>query len=300
MKEKGKGVRPLVTEINQVSTLKNPEISEVNQLITALQKKKNLSFKLNKGMIAEENPYVNHILYRNQGVLLGYMLLSAYDPQELEVTTVFDGTQQEFMLMYTCLKQYGKEKNNKNCLFIVDQEDTLLTSIIKELEIPYAFSEYHMGFNQDHLTTFNKTKSLELLDAQESDREIIVRLNEERFDNQEITTKELMEVELEGIQLVRVNGEIVGKLKVDNYQGEVGIYGFMVAPHIRGQGVGRATLEAVITTIYKNKIDKLYLEVESTNARALHLYQSMGFRIEAKFDYYDEKYSINTDKSRTN
>lgn len=40
MKEKGKGVRPLVTEINQVSTLKNPEISEVNQLITALQKKK--------------------------------------------------------------------------------------------------------------------------------------------------------------------------------------------------------------------------------------------------------------------
>ncbi|PLS35071.1 N-acetyltransferase [Carnobacterium maltaromaticum] len=292
MKEKGKGVRPLVTEINQASTLTKQEISEVNQLITTLQKKKNLSFKLNKGMIAEKNPYVHHILYRKQGVLLGYMLLSAYDPQELEVTAVFDGTHQEFMLMYTCLKQYGKEKNSKNCLFIVDQKDTLLTNIIKELDIPYAFSEYHMRFNQNHLTAFKKTKSLELLDAQEADREIIVRLNEERFDNQEITMKELMEVELEGIKLACVNGEIAGKLKVDNYQGEVGIYGFMVAPHLRGQGVGRATLEAVITTIYQNKIDKLYLEVDSTNARALHLYQSLGFSIEAKFDYYDEKYTI--------
>lgn len=292
MKEKGKGVRPLVTEINQVSTLTNPEFSEVNQLITTLQKKKNLSFKLNKGMIAEENLYVHHILYRNQGVLLGYMLLSAYDPQELEVATAFDGTQQEFMLMYNCLKQYGKEKKFKNCLFILDQKDTFLTNIIKELKITYSFSEYHMRFNQNHLTTFNKTNYLELLDAQESDREIIVRLNEERFDNQEITTKELREVELESIKLARVNGEIVGKLKVDNYQGEVGIYGFMVAPHSRGKGVGRAILEAVITTICQKKVDKLYLEVESTNALALHLYQSMGFRIEAKFDYYDEKYSI--------
>lgn len=51
-----------------------------------------------------------------------------------------------------------------------------------------------------------------------------------------------------------------------------------VAPAARGYGIGRKLLDGVVATARRSGVEHVYLEVRQSNARAIALYQSVGFR----------------------
>ena len=65
------------------------------------------------------------------------------------------------------------------------------------------------------------------------------------------------------------------------------IYSLAVHPACRGQGVGEALVRALIDALRARGVRRVYLEVETSNAGAVRLYERMGFKkIGTLPDYY--------------
>jgi ribosomal protein S18 acetylase RimI-like enzyme len=72
-------------------------------------------------------------------------------------------------------------------------------------------------------------------------------------------------------------GETIGTLVVTR-DGACGrVYGFVVAPPWRGRGIGREALQRACRELFDAGMDRVELEVEVANDRALGLYTSVGF-----------------------
>ncbi len=65
------------------------------------------------------------------------------------------------------------------------------------------------------------------------------------------------------------------------------VYGFVVASEWRGRGVGRDALQRACRELLDAGMDKVELEVEVANDRALGLYTSIGFEQVTTEDYYE-------------
>lgn len=84
-----------------------------------------------------------------------------------------------------------------------------------------------------------------------------------------------------------------------NHKGRlVGVY---VIPEARGRGVARELIEELLRLLRENEgLEQLHLTVESTNDRAIRLYESIGFKQYAKEqralkvdgNYYDELWMV--------
>ena len=67
----------------------------------------------------------------------------------------------------------------------------------------------------------------------------------------------------------------------------MGIYGFVVTKTQRGRGLGRQVLQSALRMIFRKfSFSDYFLEVETENQAALHLYQTEGFQVRNQYNYY--------------
>lgn len=87
-------------------------------------------------------------------------------------------------------------------------------------------------------------------------------------------------------ELVLLDGEPVGTLRLSE-DGESGyIHGFVVDPRHQGRGIGRDVLRRACVELRSRGAARVALEVAVDNERALGLYTSVGFRPVLTEDYY--------------
>lgn len=68
---------------------------------------------------------------------------------------------------------------------------------------------------------------------------------------------------------------------------EATLFNIAVDPQYQRQGCGRLLLEHLITELEKRQIVTLWLEVRASNARAIALYESLGFNeVSVRRNYY--------------
>ncbi|PPQ25872.1 hypothetical protein CCR94_24140 [Rhodoblastus sphagnicola] len=67
-------------------------------------------------------------------------------------------------------------------------------------------------------------------------------------------------------------------------RGQIGLFDLMVAPEHRGSGIGRKIMQALLHWGREAGARQAYLQVHQSNAVALNLYESFGFR--AGYDYH--------------
>jgi len=98
----------------------------------------------------------------------------------------------------------------------------------------------------------------------------------------------------EEAELVAVEGtRVIGHLNVSREESpatrHVASLGMSVVPDRRGQGVGRALLEACLEWAREFGVEKLALSVYPDNERALGLYRKMGFVEEGRLTGHSKK-----------
>jgi ribosomal protein S18 acetylase RimI-like enzyme len=86
--------------------------------------------------------------------------------------------------------------------------------------------------------------------------------------------------------LAERDGVPVATLRVTDEASARGVYGFVVDPALRGQGVGRDLLRRVCADALAHGATAVHLEVAVDNDRALGLYTSLGFERRTTEDYY--------------
>ncbi|MDB4942636.1 MAG: GCN5-related N-acetyltransferase [Labilithrix sp.] len=86
--------------------------------------------------------------------------------------------------------------------------------------------------------------------------------------------------------VAEIDGEVIGTVRV-TLEAEVGgVYGFAIAPALRGRGIGRDVLRRVCQQLRAGGATRVGLEVMVHNERALGLYTSLGFGVVTTEDYY--------------
>jgi ribosomal protein S18 acetylase RimI-like enzyme len=86
--------------------------------------------------------------------------------------------------------------------------------------------------------------------------------------------------------VVERDGQVVGTLRVSHDGDMDRIYGFAIAPHRQGQGIGRDALRRTCRALRDDGAREIGLEVEVDNDRALGLYTSLGFEPVITEDYW--------------
>lgn len=81
--------------------------------------------------------------------------------------------------------------------------------------------------------------------------------------------------------VAEVNGKVVGNSEMNRlggHQSHVGLLGIIVAREYRDRGIGTKMLETLIEESRKAGLKLLVLDALSTNTRARHVYEKVGFR----------------------
>jgi ribosomal protein S18 acetylase RimI-like enzyme len=81
-------------------------------------------------------------------------------------------------------------------------------------------------------------------------------------------------------------GTLVGVVNLSLDGGVGGVYGFVVDPAWQGRGIGRDALRRFCELLLAAGAERVGLEVEARNDRALGLYTSLGFEPVTTEDYY--------------
>ena len=87
----------------------------------------------------------------------------------------------------------------------------------------------------------------------------------------------------------KVGGEIIGTASLNrrsNRMSHRGVFGISLKKAWWGCGAAPALMDAILAFARENGFEQLNLEVRSSNARAIHLYEKYGFRKLCTFPHF--------------
>ncbi|MEI5992258.1 hypothetical protein A5881_003814 [Enterococcus termitis] len=184
--------------------------------------------------------------------------------------------------MNETILMFAQRRKIKKILLITDRNDSFFTAYVNDTNrYNYIFSEYSMILAVDKFTPASSDVALE--PAKKADAKMIASL-ETYESNEEVLS--LDSDDLKKTFVLRRNKQIIASIRVENEEHSYGIYGFVVRADFRGQGIGRKIMSQLIQQLLERGAETVYLEVESTNDAAVHLYRSIGFEEQTLFDYY--------------
>lgn len=87
--------------------------------------------------------------------------------------------------------------------------------------------------------------------------------------------------------VAEIDSEIIGFAGIAHVLGEANILNIGVTPAKQRSGLGRVLAQKLLDTSISKQCHKVMLEVETTNDKAIRLYESLGFSsLDVRSDYY--------------
>jgi ribosomal protein S18 acetylase RimI-like enzyme len=153
------------------------------------------------------------------------------------------------------------------------------------------FSEYRL--QRDRAVVDDSPRlhpNLVLVPAGPDATELLVRIRAAAFGDPIAATRDSIQRRLgEGNRryfLGLLDGEPIGLLRTGAWSGFADVTSFGVLPRHQGRGYGRQMLLAAVDLLRREGWQRIQIEVETENDRALGLYRTCGFAVIAKFDYH--------------
>ena len=162
---------------------------------------------------------------------------------------------------------------------------------VKTLGAALDFTEYRLRFSQSSAAAQHPVPDgLTLREATLADLEDMCAISAVAFSEPPEQTRHFLICALEAPNrtqyIAHLNGAPAGIGAIGNEEGEVTVFGLAVSPELQNRGIGRGMLTLLLRELRKEGNRAVYIEVDSTNERALHLYLSCGFVEEVVNDYY--------------
>lgn len=222
------------------------------------------------------------ILCRRDGKLEGFMTVDCFNGAEVEAAAIA-GSAADWDAMMTVLLATARERQAQKLLLIADPGDVLVTGKLVAMGLALAFTEYRMLLDA---ALFQPVLpgDISLRQATEADRAAIMELDAEAFGS----PGQLLPRDLQNSHMILHGGQTIGKLRVDKADGgkTCGVYGVVVAAQHRGRGFGKQALSLLLSELLRQGAGDIYLEVDSENLAAFHLYKQLGFLVASEFRYY--------------
>ncbi|WP_265460144.1 GNAT family N-acetyltransferase [Enterococcus sp. HY326] len=274
-------------EIKKIADLTITQQQKLTQFINKMKQAAQQEYKLEELAVGESEQYT-YFVAEAAGEIVGLGVLSQFDPSESEITLVTINDESIIEKLLTAVLAACQSPMIKSILVIVEAKDVQQEQVIRQTGFKYAFTELAMILDIEKSAAFTETKlpqEYEIVPATLADDLTILK-----FWQPEAETAEniFSEADILRTFLLKKDGQVLASMRVDHGKERLGIYGVVVKEEVRGQGLGRLFLAAMINRLKKYQLP-LYLEVEKDNGSAKHLYQSLGFREIAQFNYFKKE-----------
>jgi ribosomal protein S18 acetylase RimI-like enzyme len=231
-------------------------------------------------------------LYYEQGTLVGFLGLYAFNSREAEVTGMVYPVYRRkgiFTALLNAAVEECQRRNIPRILLIVEHASASGQAFASSLATIYDHSEYKMVLEQFRIPSRFDERLL-FREARVDDLLALKHITAQAFGMSEGEVDwyavHVLENSSRRYYLATLDNVVIGKIDV-SLEGQVAfIYGFAVLPVYRGRGYGRQILARTIQEILAMGQEHIVLEVATENRNALSLYQSCGFRETGSYDYY--------------
>jgi ribosomal protein S18 acetylase RimI-like enzyme len=264
------------------------QLSDIEQLQKEVEAHDELELKLNWDMLRTRDSTMLDFFYYENDRLIAFIGLYPF-ASTVEITGMVkpgDRRRGHFTRLFEEAMTAVNGIGFKKILLNAPSGSKEAAAFLTKLGAVYSFSEHQMHWQPQPL---EDAAGFTLRQSTPADLAMRVRLDVETFG---IPEEDAMETEsrIDGEEdtdmlMIDVNGETIGKIRVKREDGQAWIYGFSILPDHQGQGVGRNVLRHVVKQQSQLGLS-VHLEVEADNARALSLYQAIGFHVVHAQDYY--------------
>ncbi|MFJ8064509.1 GNAT family N-acetyltransferase [Psychrobacillus sp. NPDC096426] len=269
--------------------LKPKQLIDIEQLQQECEVYDHIQLKLNWDMLKNRASDQFDFFHYENDKLVAFLGLYPFG-SKVEICGMVKPNERRKGHFYT-LFQRGmttvKQENFKSILLNAPASSVEAKLLLAKLGATYGFSEYQMRWKEKHLEEAN---GFTLRQANIADLDMRIRLDIEAFgilaEDAEESESRIDRDTDNTMFMIDVLGETVGKIRVKRENGEAWIYGFSILPTHQGKGIGRKVLQKVVKEQSKSGYS-VHLEVETKNAHALRLYESIGFQVIHAQDYYN-------------
>lgn len=186
----------------------------------------------------------------------------------------------------------GRLSRYKQILLNAPENSKSAKAFLNSVPFTYEFSEYQMKYEPSGDLSLPVREDVILRRAEAKDVPLLARFDCDGFNlplDESVSFYENYETIAEN-ELLMLDENPVGKLRVSRSNREAWIYGFAVSPSYRGHGIGSAALRHVVRRETAAGCE-VWLEVALDNPNAMRLYESTGFRTVRAQDYYRYNFS---------
>lgn len=254
-----------------------------------------LDFKMNQRGSSVKNKIMTEFLYYEDHELVGYLGLCNFSRDIVEVSGMVHPKFRMkgiFKKLYLLAKSEWEKMSPSQVLILCDHTSLSGLAFINSLGADYSSSEYKMYLNKKNLNS-TCANGIKLRVATKEDSGELYRqdsiyfgLIEKQDSDKEAEKLSINEDDGSVSYIAELQGEIIGKIRIDLTDNEGGIYGFGILPDFRGKGYGREVLSIALDILRQKQLDNIFLEVATENKNALGLYESCGFEEVSVMDYY--------------
>ncbi|WP_245864637.1 GNAT family N-acetyltransferase [Paenibacillus donghaensis] len=274
---------------------------EIEELQLRCEQYEGISLKLNWDMLRQ--PQVpggtEQLLTYEDGQLVGFMGLYGFASSMEICGMVRPGFRRRgiFTALWNQALAIIERNRTSSVLLNTPAGSASGTGFLTGLPLKFSHSEYQMKWDAAAAKLASSdassaASSVVLRPAREDEFDILVELDSSGFDISKEDAAEVYRLQKqENMQehvMIELDGQPAGKMRLWTEDNETWIYGLTVSVKLRGLGIGRSALMQTIERERRN-YNGINLEVALDNPNALRLYESCGFVIVNKQDYYSYK-----------
>ncbi|AIQ69715.1 hypothetical protein PGRAT_20350 [Paenibacillus graminis] len=273
-------------------------LKDIEELQQRCEQYEGISLKLNWDMLrlSPESGGAEWLVIYEEEVLVGFIGLYGFAGDMEICGMVRPGYRRRgiFTSLWERAQSIIKRNNIRTLLLNAPASSASAAGFLKTLPLAFNHAEYQMKWDgssvpQGSPEASSAAGAVILRPARQDEADILVELdcagfNMSKEDAAEMYTQQMNENQQEQI-IIEMNGQPAGKMRLWTEDNETWIYGFTVDKNLRGLGIGRSALLQTIER-ERHNYNGVNLEVALDNPNALRLYESCGFVILNKQDYY--------------
>ncbi|QBD81368.1 GNAT family N-acetyltransferase [Ktedonosporobacter rubrisoli] len=280
------------------TTLSASELTAIQQLAELCKRYENLRMRWSWDELRQQvNAANNDFLYYADDKLVGYVHLYDDFSGEYELAGMVHPDYRRRGIFQALLRKAREEHADaKRFILVCEEGSGSGQAMLAQLGATLSFAEHEMQLEHfRESSTFDDR--LTFKPAEFDDLDVIATILSRSFGQDETIFRKRLEQRFKnphqryyiatfGEESVGCE-EPVGCLRLDDADGEFGIYSVGVVPDYRGRGYGRQMMEEIIRTVRASSQKTIMLDVDTTNTPAISLYTSCGFRTRATHGYYE-------------
>lgn len=196
-----------------------------------------------------------------------------------------------FRALSAAAAQSAKALMIPELLFVCEPQSQDGAAVLQRWQLPLDHTEYALRYDRAQPPErIAVPDGLTLHQATQNDVKEMVNITQESFADEAEQAERFLTLALVSQTrrqyIARLNGVPVAIGALGFEDGEATLFGLGVRSALQNKGIGRGLVGLLVRESYAQGVEDILIEVDSTNARAYHLYLSCGFSAEATYDYY--------------